>query len=332
MASFGEITHQNSVVIDALNVSNWDSPAVFESLNNGGITGINATIAVWEGFAETMDNIAQWMVRFRDYSGLITQATSASDILQAKEDGKTGVVFGWQNTSPIGSDLKRLELFHALGVRIVQVTYNERNLVGNGCYERDDNGLSNFGLDVVKDLNRLGILIDLSHVGDRTTLETADRSQQPVACTHANARSMFDHPRNKTDEALKLVTERGGVIGANAYPPFLANGFQSAVSDYVDVIDDLVERVGIDHVGIGTDYCQDQPVSFFDWIFSQQGTKLPERSLGYPDPFHHPLGMETPDGFASIASDLSNRGYAEPDIKKVIGGNWMRLFREVWGE
>ncbi|MCH8310905.1 MAG: dipeptidase [Chloroflexi bacterium] len=332
MAQSGESVHRDSVVIDALNVSNWDSPAIYQSLSKGGVTGINATIAIWEDFTQTMDNIAEWTVRFREYDDVISQATSARDILQAKEDGKTGVVFGWQNTSPIGHDLKRLELFHTLGVRIVQITYNERNLVGNGCYERIDEGLSNFGLDVVKELNRLGMLIDLSHVGDRTTLEAADLSEQPVACTHANARSMFDHPRNKTDEALKLVSERGGVIGANAYPPFLANGFKSTVSDYVDVIDDLVERVGIDHVGIGTDYCQDQPVSFFEWIFSQQGTKPPSTPLDYPDPFHHPIGMETPDGFASIASELSKRGYAESDIGKIIGGNWMRLFREVWGE
>ena len=332
MTQFGENVHQDSVVIDALNVSNWDSPAVYESLKSGGVTGINATIAIWEGFAETMDNIAGWMARFREHEDLISQATSAKDILQAKEEGKTGVVIGWQNTSPIGNDLNRLELFHALGVRVVQITYNERNLVGNGCYERNDNGLSNFGLDTVKELNRLGILIDLSHVGDQTRLEAAELSEAPVACTHANARSMFNHPRNKTDELLKLVTEGGGVIGANAYPPFLANGFRSTVSDYVDVIDDLVERVGIDHVGIGTDYCQDQPVSFFDWIFSQQGTKPPASSLGYPAPFHHPIGMETPDGFASITLELSARGYADSDTSKIIGGNWMRLFRDVWGD
>ena len=332
MTQFGENVHQDSVVIDALNVSNWDSPAVYESLKSGGVTGINATIAIWEGFAKTMDNIAGWMTRFREYEDLISQATSVKDILQAKAEGKTGVVIGWQNTSPIGNDLNRLELFHSLGVRVVQITYNERNLVGNGCYERNDNGLSNFGLDTVKELNRLGILIDLSHVGDQTSLEAAELSEAPVACTHANARSMFNHPRNKTDELLKLVTERGGVIGANAYPPFLANGFRSTVSDYVDVIDDLVERVGIDHVGIGTDYCQDQPVSFFDWIFSQQGTKPPASPLGYPDPFHHPIGMETPDGFANITLELSARGYADSDTSKIIGGNWMRLFREVWGD
>lgn len=328
----GPGVYQDAVVIDGLNVSNWDSPAVYRSLHAGGVTGINATIAIWEGFSQTMDNIARWMVRFRERADTISQATSARDILQAKEEGKTGVVFGWQNASPIGNDLDRLELFHALGVRIVQITYNERNLVGNGCYERNDEGLSRFGVDAVRELNRLGVLIDLSHVGDRTTLEAADLSQQPVACTHANARSMYDHPRNKTDEALKLVTERGGVIGANAYPPFLANGFQSTVSDYVDVIDDLVERVGIDHVGIGTDYCQDQPVSFFDWIFSRQGTRPPETPLEYPNPFHHPLGMETPDGLSNVAVELAGRGYREADIAKVIGGNWLRLFREVWGE
>ena len=153
-----------------------------------------------------------------------------------------------------------------------------------------------------------------------------------MACTHANARSFFEHVRNKTDDALRLIAERGGVIGANAFPPFLRRGFESTLRDYVDAIEDLVERVGIDHVGIGTDYTQDQPKAFFDWIFSQQGTKTQERPVPYPDPLMHPTGMETPDKLSNVARELRERGYGQTDVAKIMGGNWLRLFRQVWGE
>ena len=240
------------------------------------------------------------------------------------------MVLGWQNASPIGNRLDRLELFHTLGVRIIQVTYNERNLLGNGCYERRDEGLSRFGVDAVREMNRLGILADLSHVGDRTTLDTAELSEMPVAATHANARSFFDHPRNKTDDALKLIAEKGGVIGANAFPLFLRRGYESTVDDYVDAIEDLIERVGIDHVGIGTDYTQDQPHAFFEWLFMQQGTKVVLEENPVPDPHHHPYGMETPDSLGSVANVMASRGYGASDISKVLGGNWLRLFERVW--
>ena len=165
-------TYDESIVIDGLNVSNWESSAVFDSLNNGNVTAINATIAVWEHFTETMDNISKWLHRFRNKSDFVTQVTKVQDILDAKKNKKTGVIFGWQNASPIENDLDRLELFHNLGVKIIQITYNERNLLGNGCWERNDEGLSNFGKDAVKEMNRLGILIDLSHVGDQTTIDS----------------------------------------------------------------------------------------------------------------------------------------------------------------
>ena len=319
------------VLIDGLNVSNWSSSAVFESLRAGGVTAINATAVVWENFHQTLERMAEWTRRFETYQDSVARATSAEDILGARDEGKTAVVLGWQNASPSENDLSRLALFHSMGVRIIQITYNERNLLGNGCYERRDDGLSHFGVDAVREMNRLGILIDLSHVGDRTTLEAAELSEQPVACTHANARAFFDHVRNKTDDALRLVAEKGGVIGANAFPPFLRRGFQSTLEDYVDAIDDLVERVGIDHVGIGTDYTQDQPRDFFHWIFSQQGTRRQPISDALPHPLVHPVGMETPDKLAEVGRELRRRGYASADVAKVLGGNWMRLFRQVWG-
>ena len=322
--------YDEAIVIDALNVSNWSSPVVYQSLHAGGITAINATSAVWENYPQAMDNIAAWLHRFKEHDDILIPVKTSADILQAKQEGKVGIILGWQNASPIENHLSRLDLFHALGVRIIQITYNERNLLGNGCYERRDEGLTNFGIDAIKEMNRLGILIDLSHVGDRTTLEAIEHSEKPVAITHANARAFVNHVRNKTDEALSRLTEKGGVIGANAFPAFFENTFDTTLSDYADAIDDLVQRVGINHVGIGTDYTQDQPKAFFDWIFSQQGTKYKERPIVYPDPLIHPQGMETPDKLPNLSDELQRRGYTETDMTKILGGNWLNLFRRVW--
>jgi membrane dipeptidase len=203
-------------------------------------------------------------------------------------------------------------------VRVVQITYNERNLVGNGCYERADGGLSHFGVDAVREMNRLGILIDLSHVGDRTTLDAIECSEQPVACTHANSRSFFDHVRNKTDEVLQRIADKGGVVGANAFPNFLPHGFNATLDDFLDAIDDLVARIGVDHVGIGTDYTQDQPAAFFDWLFAQQGMRPRPRPQPYPEPL------------PNVAGGLLRRGSGAEDVRKILGGNWLRLFRQVW--
>ena len=326
--------YRDAVVVDGLNVSNWDSGSVYESLRAGGVTAINATVATWEGFTETVDHLACWDARFRERADKIAPIGTVDDILAARRDGRTGIIFGFQNASPIENRIDRLALFHRLGVRIIQVTYHERNLLGDGCYERVDGGLTHFGADAVAEMNRLGILIDLSHVGDWTTLDVIDASEKPVAVTHANAKSYYDVPRNKTDEALRRLAERGGVVGATCITTFLKTGACSTLPDYVDAIDDMVQRIGIDHVGIGTDFTQDQTDAFWRYIGSQQGSSYPAT---YIDPDVridwrriYPKGLETPDRLPALADALSDRGYGWQDVEKVLGGNWMRLFREVW--
>ena len=327
--------YQEAVVIDGLNVSNWDSPAVVESLHAGGVTAFNATIATLENYPQTLDNIAAWLQRFRTYEETLIQVKNVDDILQAKRENKVGVILGFQNATPIENDLDRLDLFHALGVRIIQLTFHERNLLGSGCYERRDDGLSHFGVDAIEDMNRLGILIDLSHVGVRSTMEAIEASDRPVAITHANAKSYYDVPRNKTDDALKRVAARGGVIGATAITAFLRTGFESTLADYIDAIDDMVARVGVDHVGFATDFTQDQPESFGRYIGSQQGTKYPAKfvdlSRSQRDGLRYPLGLESPAEMPNLAGALLGRGYSPADVDKILGGNWLRLFREIWG-
>lgn len=327
--------YEDTVIVDGLNVSNWDSPAVWASLQAGGVTAFNATTATLENFSETLDNIAAWLQRFRTYEETVMQVKSVEDILQAKRENKVGVILGFQNATPLENDLDRLDLFHALGVRIIQLTFHERNLLGSGCYERRDDGLSHFGVDAIQDMNRLGILIDLSHVGVRSTMEAIEASDGPVAITHANAKSYFDVPRNKTDDALRRVAEGGGVIGATAIAAFLRTGSESTLADFIDAIDDMVARVGIDHVGFGTDFTQDQPESFGRYIGSQQGTKYPAK---FVDPSRskrkgrsYPLGLESPDEMPNLAGALLDRGYGHGDVEKILGGNWLRLLREVWG-
>ncbi len=323
--------YDQAIVIDGLNVSNWDSPAVFDGLRAGNVTAINATVSTWENFLQTIDHITVWMRRFRERNDIM-QIVDIAGIHTAKSQDKTGIILSFQNASPIENDLDRLGLCHALGVR--QLTYHERNLLGNGCWERRDEGLSNFGIDAVREMNQLGILIDLSHVGDRTTLEAIETSQKPVAITHANARSFCDHPRNRTEESLKLLAEKGGVVGACSFAPFLPKGHDSTIEDFVDAIDNMVERIGIEHVGVGSDNTQDQPLEFWHYIAAQQGTKFPstfaDGSVPYTELCFQPKGMETPAEFPNLAEALLNRGYTAEDTRKILGGNWLRLFQEVW--
>ena len=325
--------YDEAIVIDGLNVSNWESNAVFERLRVGNITAISATVVTWENFLQTMAHLAVWMHRFRERDDIV-QVKETGDIRIAKEVAKTGIILSFQNASPIENELDRLALFHALGVRVIQLTYHECNLLGSGCWERNDCGLSNFGVDAVREMNQLGILIDLSHVGPKTTMDAIELSEQPVAISHANARSFCDHPRNKEGEALKLLAEKGGVVGATSFASFLPKTFDSTVEDFVDAIDDMVQRIGIDHVAIGTDSTHDQPLEFWHYLVSQQGTKYPatfaDTTVPYTELSFQPKGIDSPAEFPNLADALLHRGYGAEDITRLLGGNWMNLFERVW--
>ena len=319
-----------AVVIDGLDTSNWGDEQVFRDLRDGGLTAVNATAAIWEGFEETLENLTTWLRWFEEFSDYIRPVHRVSDIHAAKAEGRTGIILGWQNAAPVGNDVRRFRLFHALGVRVVQLTYNERNLFGNGCWERADEGLSHLGLAAIREMNQLGILIDLSHVGDRTVLQTIEHSAQPVAFTHANARSQTDYPRNKTDEAIRALTSRGGVVGANAFPAHHAHGYDSTLDDYLDAIDYLVDMAGDDQVAIGTDFCMGRTLEWFDWIGASHGHEPFLSSGEVPQPFRLLQGFANPMEFVNVAEGLLRRGYGEDAADKILGGNWLRLFGEVW--
>jgi membrane dipeptidase len=321
--------HRDAIVIDGLNISRW-SRDVFAAMQAGGITAANCTCSVWEGFAETMRNIAQWKRWFRENDDLILQVRSAADIARAKETGRVGIILGWQNTSAIDGDIRTLDLFHDVGVRVVQLTYNTQNLVGCGCLERFDAGLTDFGAEVVAELNRLGMLIDLSHVGPVTAREAIERSQQPVCYTHVAPRALHDHPRNRTDAELRFMADHGGFIGVSTYPLFLPRGYDSTLDDAVAAIEHVIGVAGEDSVGFGTDFLQDQDQATLDWFAHDKGTArriLVRRGEGRPP---MPKGLETLDLFPNLTAAMQRRGWREARIRKVLGGNWLRVFRDVW--
>ncbi len=292
------------------------------------MTAINATVAIHENFRETVERIDEWTGMFEAYGSLITPVKTVDDIRLAKKAGKVGIILGFQDTAPIEHDSRLLSIFKALGVWVIQLTYMERNYVGDGCLERTDAGLSRFGLEVVEEMNRLGMLIDLSHVGYKTTMDAIEASEKPVAFTHANPHALCDHRRNKTDEQLIALAEKGGVVGANIFPPFLAAGSKATLEDFVDVIDYLVKVVGVDHVSIGTDFTEGQPESFFTWVLVGKSRKGPIAEEDYP--IVNPEGIRSSAEFPNITRTLLSRGYSESEIKKIMGENLMSLFETVW--
>lgn len=320
--------HRELTVVDGLVVANFGR-AIFEDMRRGGLSAANCTCSIWEGFRATMDNVARWKGWFREHSDLITQVTASADIARAKREGKTGIILGWQNLTGIEDQLGYLQLFKELGVGIMQIAYNTQNLVGTGCYESRDGGLSDFGHEVIAEMNRLGILCDLSHVGAKTSEDVIKASKKPVAYTHCLPGALKAHPRNKSDEQLRFIVERGGFVGVTMFPPFLRRGTESTVDDYVEAIEYVIKLCGEDQVGFGTDFTQGYDRKFFEWITHDKGYA---RKLTEFGEIVNPAGIREIKDYPNLTAAMQKRGWKESRIRKVMGENWVRLLKEVWGE
>lgn len=320
--------HRELTVVDGLVVANFGR-AIFEDMRRGGLTAANCTCSIWEGFRATMDNVARWKRWFREHSDLITQVTTSADIARAKREGKTGIILGWQNLTGIEDQIGYLQLFKELGVGIMQIAYNTQNLVGTGCYESRDGGLSDFGHEVIAEMNRLGILCDLSHVGAKTSEDVIKASKKPVAYTHCLPGALKAHPRNKSDEQLRFIVERGGFVGVTMFPPFLRRGTESTVDDYVEAIEYVIKLCGEDQVGFGTDFTQGYDRKFFEWITHDKGYA---RKLTEFGEIVNPAGIREIKDYPNLTAAMQKRGWKESRIRKVMGENWVRLLKEVWGE
>lgn len=317
------------VSVDALNSSRWDR-SLFEEWRAGGLDCVHVTCAHWEDARATLDNLGAWYRRLRQNADILALATSGADIRSAAASGKTAVVLGFQNASPIEDDLDLVEVFHRLGVRIVQLTYNIQNLIGGSCYEPADSGLSRFGREVVSVMNRVGMVVDLSHVGERTSLDTIACSTRPVAITHANPSACFAHPRNKSEKVLRALAEHGGVLGLTVYPP-LIGGDRATLEDWTAMVARAVDTMGVEHVGIGSDASRKLTRSDLRWIRMGRWTHTMNfgasstRKTSWP---RWPGWFATPADFPNLADGLTRRGFGAEEVAAIVGGNWQRLFSE----
>jgi len=319
--------HRGSVAIDGLNTSHLFYMTVLQHLLEGGITAINSTIAAWQGLHETMTIIADYFHLFEEQMDSILQVKTTSDIKEAKSTGRVGIILGFQGPAPIENNPHFLSLYYPLGIRIIQLTYNHKNQLGSGCMASEDKGLTLLDRNVIDQMNRLGVLIDLSHCGPKTTMEAIETSQRPVAFTHANPMTFAVHPRNKSDEALKALAERGGVVGTVTLPTMITERGTVTLKDYIDVIDFLVEMIGIDHVGLGTDFMEALPPEIH--AHALKGISIEDRKKLFSSMTLH--GFESISKCRIVTDALLERGYASTEVKKIMVENWLRLYREVWG-
>lgn len=325
-ATQAEQLHRESTIIDGLNASYFLDERVLRRLHQGGVTAVNATIAAWHDPGAALNLIADCSRLFETHAELIRPVRSVADIEAAKAEDRVGLILGFQDTAPIGDNLNLLAVYHTLGVRIIQLTYNHRNRVGSGCQEPEDEGLTDFGRQVVAEMNRLGLLVDLSHCGPRTTLEAIEASAGPVAITHANAGGFFEHPRNKSDAAIRALAERGGVIGAVGFPAMITRKLPATLDDYLDAVDYLVDLVGVDHVGLGPDFMEEMPAE----VAAQALQGLPPEVLEQFMKIPPTQGFESISAMPNVTRGLLARGYSPDEVRQIMGGNWLRLYGQVW--
>lgn len=314
------------VLVDGLVVAKF-GPELFAKMRQGGLTAANCTCSIWEDFKATSRNIAIWKKWFRQHDDLLLQVYSAEDILRAKESGKTGVILGWQNISALDGDVDLLDVFFELGIRVVQLTYNTQNHAGAGCWESRDGGLTDFGRDVVEQMQRLGIVIDLSHVGTRTGQETVLACKGGVAYTHICPRALKDMPRNKTDEEIKLMVDHGGFVGVAFWPPFMKTSGVPSIGDYLDTIEYVINIAGEDRVGIGTDMTEGHPPEWFEWLHTEHG--MGRRVVPKRPPAHMPAEFCSVLHYPNIIAAMAKRWKTER-VERVIGKNWLSFYRETW--
>lgn len=328
--------HDDALVIDGL-VYHTDGDV--SDLLAGSIDALNVTVCHFEAdFEQACQEMARWHGRLMEPGTPWLQIETADDFDKARAQGKVGVILGWQNCRPVGDELDRFAFFRRLGLRIMQLTYNFRNALGDGCLEPEGAELTLLGRQAVKIMNDLGIAIDLSHVGQRTMLQTIEASEQPVLITHANAHVFAPLERNKSDEIIRLVAEKGGVIGASIYGPMCWNGDTSrkpTIDDYLAHVEHIAEIAGPESIGFGTDLATgaNYPRMAFErghWR-RWDGINRFNAAFGEDIPSRYLADCNKHSDLPKITARLLERGWREDDIRGYLGGNFRRVLDGIWG-
>jgi len=310
----------------------------FEQWQEAGLTAVNTTIAVWENSQETLGLLAKWRRIIDENRDLVATATSVQDIEAIRQSGRTAILLGFQNTAPVDHNLDLFGSYRDLGVVIMQLTYNLQNYIGCGYWEEKDSGISSrFGRKAIEEMNKVGILIDLSHCGERTTLEAIETSAKPVAITHANPREfvgtgVYGSGRQKTTEAIRALGKRHGVIGLSPNRNMTTRGAATTLQEFGDMVAWTVDLVGIDAVAIGSDYCPGHTGAVRSWWRYARWSreKAPAEQMTMAPHEGWSEWVSKPSGLSNIIVELDRRGFAADEIDKIMSGNWLRLFTETF--
>jgi microsomal dipeptidase-like Zn-dependent dipeptidase len=327
------MTDEAPVIVDGLQYCNW-SDEIFRQIRAGGVTAVHVTIAYHENFRETVANIERWNRWFERFPDLILHGRSADDIRRAHAEQRTAIIFGLQNCSPIEDDIGLVEICHALGVRFMQLSYNNQSLLATGCYEDEDPGITRMGRRVIREMNRVGLVVDMSHSAERSTLEAIEISTRPIAITHANPQRWHPARRNKSEAVLRALAQSGGMLGFSLYPHHLKGGSACLLDDFCTMVARTAELMGVERIGIGSDLCQDQPDSVVEWMRAGRWSKQSELGegssggAGFPP---QPAWFKDNRDFRNIRDGLRAAGFSADEVAGILGLNWLRFFEVSFG-
>ena len=317
--------------IDNLQYCNWNRE-IFEINRQAGLDAVHATIVYHEDFNELQNVINSWNKHFEENSDLIFLGKSFEDIEKAKISNKTAIFFGFQNCSPIEDDIGLIEKVHELGCRFMQLTYNNQSLLASGCYEKTDSGVTNFGKEAIKEMNRVGIVIDMSHSAEQSTIDAIEISEKPIAITHANPSFWHAAIRNKSNKLLKILSENNGMLGLSLYTHHLKDNTNCTLESFCEMTAQTAEIMGTDKIGIGSDLCLNHPDTVVEWMRNGTWSKNKNYGEGSKDKVGFPKQPKwflDARGFKNIEIGLKKVGFSESEINGILGNNWYNFYKRI---
>ncbi|GIS27041.1 MAG: dipeptidase [Gammaproteobacteria bacterium] len=316
--------------IDNLQYCNW-SKEIFEINREANLDAVHATICYHEDYDELQINIDLWKKYFENYSSLIFQGFNSKDIERAKQENKTAIFFGLQNCSPIEDNIEYVEVLKQQGVLFMQLTYNNQSLLATGCYEEKDAGITRMGREVIKEMNRVKMIIDMSHSAELSTLEAIEISQEPIVVSHANPSFWHKGLRNKSDTVLKELNNSGGMIGFSIYPHHLKGASECTLDSFCEMVAETTKKISVKQIGIGSDLCIRHPDSIVEWMRNGTWTKTKDfgegssNNPGFPP---QPSWFEDARGFSNLERGLRKVGFNEEETRDILGNNWYNFYRK----
>ena len=317
--------------IDNLQYCKW-SREVFQINREAGLDAVHVTVVYHEDYHEFLERVNEWNNHFKENSDLIFLGSTYKDIEKARLEKKTAIFFGFQNCSPIEDDISLIEKVHNQGCRFMQLTYNNQSLLATGCYEKNDSGVTNFGREAIKEMNRVGIVVDMSHSAEKSTFDAIEISEKPIAITHANPVFWHSAKRNKSNDLLKTLAESNGMLGLSLYAHHLKNSTNCTLESFCEMAAKTAEIMGVKNIGIGSDLCLNQPDSVVEWMRNGTWTKTKnfgegsKEKIGFPQ---QPAWFIDARGFKNLETGLKKVGFNNEDTNDILGNNWFNFYKGI---